>query len=143
MRLSSPVRHRRARFEIIPLIDIMFFLLASFMMVSLTMIRVQALKMDLPTPTAAQPGRKPDMIHLEVDPLGDVFVVQGSERSRKSQPDLFAYLTNRSALNTNLPAFIKGSPEATHGQVVAVLDLCRRAGILKVSFNLSPSLPKK
>jgi hypothetical protein len=36
MRLSSPVPHKRARIEIIPLIDIMFFLLASFMMVSLS-----------------------------------------------------------------------------------------------------------
>jgi biopolymer transport protein ExbD len=137
MRISSPVGHRKARFEIIPLIDIMFFLLASFMMVSLTMIRVQALRMDLPTPTAAQPGKKPEMINLEVDSVGDVFVVQGSERTRKNQPDLFSFLTNRFALNTNIPAFIKGSPEATHGQVVGVLDLCRRAGIQKVSFNLS------
>ena len=132
-----------ARIEIIPLIDIMFFLLASFMMVSLTMIRVQALKMDLPTPTAAQPGKKPDMINLEVDPLGDVYVVQGADRVRKSQPDLFSLLTNRFAANTNVPAFIKGSPESTHGQVVAVLDLCRRAGIQKVSFNLTQMTPKQ
>ena len=36
MNLSSPVRRKHSRIEIIPLIDIMFFLLASFMMVSLT-----------------------------------------------------------------------------------------------------------
>jgi len=36
MRVTSPVPHKRARIEIIPLIDIMFFLLASFMMVSLS-----------------------------------------------------------------------------------------------------------
>jgi biopolymer transport protein ExbD len=35
---SSPVPIKRARIEIIPLIDIMFFLLAAFMLVSLTMI---------------------------------------------------------------------------------------------------------
>lgn len=40
MKIASPVHPRKARLEIIPLIDIMFFLLASFMMVSLTMIRV-------------------------------------------------------------------------------------------------------
>ncbi|HEV3098818.1 MAG TPA: hypothetical protein VGY75_03795 [Candidatus Udaeobacter sp.] len=34
MRVTSPVPHKRARIEIIPLIEIMFFLLASFMMVS-------------------------------------------------------------------------------------------------------------
>jgi hypothetical protein len=36
MRVTSPVPHKRARIEIIPLIDIMFFVLASFMMVSLS-----------------------------------------------------------------------------------------------------------
>ncbi len=141
MKIASPVGHKRARFEIIPLIDIMFFLLASFMMVSLTMIRVEAVRMDLPTPTAAQSGKKPDMVNLEVDNLGDVQLVEGKNRQRKSLPDLYSYLTNRFAANTNLPAYIKGDPEATHGQVIAVLDTCRRAGIQKVSFNIS--LPAK
>jgi biopolymer transport protein ExbD len=36
MRVTSPVPHKRVRIEIIPLIDIMFFLLASFTMVSLS-----------------------------------------------------------------------------------------------------------
>lgn len=139
MKIASPVHPRKARLEIIPLIDIMFFLLASFMMVSLTMIRVESLKMDLPTPTAVTPGKKPEMINLEVDSLGDAHVVLGTERQRKTLPDLYAYLTNRHAANASVPAFIKGSPDATHGQVIAVLDTCRRAGIRKVSFNLSQS----
>lgn len=141
MRLASPIHHKKARFEIIPLIDIMFFLLASFMMVSLTMIRVEAVKMDLPTPTAAAPGKKPEMVNLEVDKVGDVHVVQGKDKQHKSLPDLYSYLTNRHAANTNIPAYIKGDPESTHGQVVAVLDTCRRAGIQKVSFNIT--LPVK
>ena len=142
MRIASPVHHKKARFEIIPLIDIMFFLLASFMMVSLTMIRVEALKMDLPTPTAAALGKKPEMINLEVNSAGDALVVVGNDKPHKSLPDLYSYLTNRHAANTNIPAYIKGSPEATHGQVIAVLDTCRRAGIQKVSFNLSQPLKK-
>lgn len=141
MRIASPVGKKRARLEIIPLIDIMFFLLASFMMVSLTMIRVEAVRMDLPTPTASPGGKKPEMINLEVDAAGDTHVVQGTDKLRKSMPDLYAYLTNRHAANTNVPAYIKGSPDATHGQVIAVLDLCRRAGIQKVSFNIT--LPQK
>ena len=35
MRVTSPIPHKKARIEIIPLIDIMFFLLASFMMVKI------------------------------------------------------------------------------------------------------------
>jgi len=41
MKLGSPVRRKHSRIEIIPLIDIMFFLLASFMMVSLQMDQTQ------------------------------------------------------------------------------------------------------
>jgi len=37
MKLRSPLPQKKNRLEIIPLIDVMFFLLASFMMVSLTM----------------------------------------------------------------------------------------------------------
>lgn len=139
MKIASPVRKKHARFEIVPLIDIMFFLLASFMMVSITMIRVSALRMDLPTPTASTSGRKPSMIHIEVDAVGDAFV----DKQRKTLPDLFAYLTNRHEAETNIPAYIKGSPDATHGQVTAVLDLCRRAGIQKVSFNITQQPQKK
>jgi len=137
MKIASPVGKKRARFEIIPLIDIMFFLLASFMMVSITMIRAEAVRMDLPTPTASTSAKKPAMIHIEVDATGDAFV----EKQRKSIPDLFNYLTNRHAADTNIPAYIKGNPDATHGQVITILDLCRRAGIQKVSFNIT--LPQK
>ena len=41
MKIRSPIRQRQTRLEIIPLIDIMFFLLASFMMVSLQMQKVR------------------------------------------------------------------------------------------------------
>ena len=49
MRVSSPIPHKKARIEIIPLIDIMFFLLASFMMVSLSQVHMKGIKVTLPT----------------------------------------------------------------------------------------------
>ena len=42
MKIGNPLPHKRARIEIIPLIDIMFFLLASFMLASLAMILLEA-----------------------------------------------------------------------------------------------------
>ena len=41
MRVTSPIPKKRARIEIIPLIDIIFFLLATFVMVSLSMTKNQ------------------------------------------------------------------------------------------------------
>jgi len=139
MKLQSPIHKKHARFEIIPLIDIMFFLLASFMMVSITMIRAASVRMDLPTPTASASGQKPAMIHIEVDAIGDVFI----DKQRKTLPDLLTYLKQRHEAEPNIPAFIKGHPQATHGQLIAVLDLCRRAGIQKVSFPLTSTANRR
>ncbi len=48
MQIPSPISKKHARIEIIPLIDIMFFLLASFMMVSLSQVSMKGWKVDLP-----------------------------------------------------------------------------------------------
>ncbi len=137
MKIGSPTPHKKARIEIIPLIDIMFFLLASFMMVSITMVKMQSIKMDLPTATQARRDFKPEIINIAVDKTGECFI----EKQRKSQQEVYDYLTNRlhtSAASTNLPVYISGDKNATHGAVIAVLDLVRRAGIQKVSFAITP-----
>jgi biopolymer transport protein ExbD len=140
MKIGSPLPHKRARIEIIPLIDIMFFLLASFMMVSLTMIRMQSIKMDLPTATQAKRDFKPEIINLQVDKQGEVWI----EKEKKTYTEVSAYLSNRLFLNTNLPVYITGDRDATHGSVISVLDLVRRAGIQRVSFAITfPESKKK
>jgi biopolymer transport protein ExbD len=133
------VPHKKARIEIIPLIDIMFFLLASFMMVSLTMIKMQSIKMDLPTATQAKRDFKPEILNLAVDKLGEVWI----EKEKKTLPEVFSYLTNKLTSNTNLPVYISGDKDATHGSIISVLDLVRKAGVQKVSFAISFPAEKK
>ena len=48
MIIPSLQSRRKARIEIIPLIDIVFFLLATFVMVSLSMIKNQGIEVNLP-----------------------------------------------------------------------------------------------
>ena len=55
MKIRSPLPSRKTRLEIIPLIDVMFFLLASFMMVSLTMTKQQTIKVNLPVAAGGTP----------------------------------------------------------------------------------------
>jgi biopolymer transport protein ExbD len=138
MKIGSPLPHKKARIEIIPLIDIMFFLLASFMMASLTMIRMQSIKMDLPTATAASRDFKPDIINVAVDKKGDIFI----EKKEVTSAELHTYLSNKYRLNTNVPVYISGDKDATHGSVIRVLDLVRREGIQKVSFAITPQQTK-
>jgi biopolymer transport protein ExbD len=130
VKIRSPIPRKRSRLEIIPLIDIMFFLLASFMMVSLQMQKVRTLKAALPTATLATSTAKPDMIKLKVDRFGQVSL-DGDELN---SAQLYAALTNRFNANTNVPVYLSGTRETTHGEMVYVLDMVRRAGIQRVAF---------
>jgi len=132
MKIRSPIPRRRTRLEIIPLIDIMFFLLASFMMVSLQMQKVRTLKASLPTATLATATTRPDLINLTVDRSGQVAV----GKNPVSFPELFTLLTNRHQLNTNIPVYITGNRDATHGSMIYVLDFVKRAGIQRVAISV-------
>jgi biopolymer transport protein ExbD len=134
MKIRSPIARRKTRLEIIPLIDIMFFLLASFMMVSLQMQKVRTLCANLPTATVAHPGTRPDIINLVVNRFGQ------AELDGKTIPfpELRTLLADRCRANTNVPVFISGAREATHGSVIYVLDLVKRAGIQRVAVAVKP-----
>ena len=137
MKIGSPWPHKKARIEIIPLIDIMFFLLASFMMASLSMMRLQSIKMDLPTATVAKASKKPDIVNIAVDQLGNCSI----DKQTYGYADLAHFLSNRYALNTNLPVYITGNDDATHGMIIGVLDLVKSVGIQNVSFAIAPTPP--
>ena len=132
MHISSPVQGKHARIEIIPLIDIMFFLLASFMMVSLSMTKVANIHLNLPPAIAAQSDFGPDMLHIAVDKAGGIWV----EKQPLQPAELYAVLTNRTHFNPHLPVYIGGDAATRHGDMVGVLDLVRKAGIQKVSFTV-------
>src|ERR1700742_3081303 len=74
MKVSSPVPHKRARIEIIPLIDIMFFLLASFMMVSLSQTHMKGIRVNLPAPGMSQQQQnKKDYVAIKVSAGNTVY----------------------------------------------------------------------
>ena len=130
MKISLPIPRRRSRIVIIPLIDIMFFLLASFMMISLQMSRTANIKVNLPSATQAAQDYKPDMVNIAVDKSGAVWL----EKKQIALPDLSAILTARLKGDTNLPVYISGDRDALHGDMVRVYETVRAAGIQKVSF---------
>ena len=139
MKLPSPVRPRKSRIVIIPLIDIMFFLLASFMMISLQMSRTANIKVNLPAASQARQDYKPDMVNITVDKAGAVWL----EKKTISLPDLSLVLSNRFRADTNLPVYISGDRDTLHGDMVNVYEAVRGVGIQKVAFmtgnpNASP-----
>ncbi|HSY20002.1 MAG TPA: biopolymer transporter ExbD [Candidatus Acidoferrales bacterium] len=130
MKLPSPIPKRRARIVIIPLIDIMFFLLASFMMISLQMSRTANIKVNLPPATEARQDYKPDMVNIAVDKSGTVWL----EKKTITLPELSLVLSNRFRANPGLPVYISGDRDTLHGDMVNVYEAVRSAGIQKVAF---------
>src|SRR5205807_8481827 len=111
MKLASPVRRKHSRIEIIPLIDIMFFLLASFMMVSLQMDSTQNVQVNLPEAADAPHDSKPDMLNVAVDKAGAIWL----EKKQVTLPELDLVVSNRFRADTNLPVYISGDRDTLHG----------------------------
>ena len=119
-----------ARIEVVPLIDIMFFLLASFMMVSLSMTQIHRVNLNLPVSSSAVADNKVPPIHLAIDAYGiatwDSAVVTPTEITRRLielKPD------------ENTRVLIGADQDCRHQHVLAVLDAVRAAKVDKVGFE--------
>lgn len=124
-----------ARIEIVPLIDIMFFLLAAFMLVSLSMVNMKSVKVNLPTATAATPQTERDFLNISVDKAGLIFL----DKSPVGRSELAEKLAALHEGNADLRVFISGDKEARHGDMIRVLDTVRGVGIEKVAFEIRPT----
>lgn len=129
---SRTPAENEARIEIIPLIDIMFFLLAAFMLVSLSMVNMRAVKVDLPTATASTPETKRDFVNISVDKSGMAYL----DAKPVGNNELAAALASMRATNNSLRVFVSGDREARHGSVIQVLDVVRSSGIEKIAFEI-------
>ena len=131
MRVASPIPHKRARIEIIPLIDIMFFLLASFMMVSLSQTHMKGIRIQLPGANPPPPGPK-DYVSIRVGAGNTVSFDGGYVQDDQVMP----YLFQLHAANPGVKVSISAEGMARHGDVITVLDKVRRAGIQKVGYQI-------
>ena len=73
MKLRRSRQPKRGRIEIIPMIDVMFFLLATFILASLTMQQLNSIKVDLPQGAAA-PLKTPTRVTLTVTPDSQLYL---------------------------------------------------------------------
>src|SRR6267378_4325662 len=99
-----PRESAEARIEIVPLIDIMFFLLAAFMLVSLSMVNLKSVKVNLPTATTANTDTKKDIVDISIDKAGGVFL----DKKPVGDNELSRGLAALKRQNPNLRVFISG-----------------------------------
>ena len=124
-----------ARIEIIPLIDIIFFLLATFIMVSLSMSKNQGVQVALPIASSAQSlGDQQEMekaVTLSVNDKGEIFF--NKEKILISQLPLKLQTFKLTAKDPKV--VINSDGAADFKFVVAVLDEVRKIGIAKVGIS--------
>ena len=132
MRVSSPVPHKRARIEIIPLIDIMFFLLASFMMVSLSQTHMKGIRVNLPAAVAPPPSPVKDYVSIKIQEGNAVYF----DNQFVSDDQVLPRLYQLHQTNPEIKVSLSASLMAMHGDVIAVLDKIRSAGITKVGYQI-------
>ncbi len=130
MRLPQEYK-RRARIEIIPLIDIIFFLLATFVMVSLSMIKNQGVFVKLPKAATGLSQERSLSSTITVKKNGDLFL----NKEKILPRDLFRNLEELKKTDPGQKIFLNGDEQAYFGNIVSVLDRVRAVGIEKVSIQ--------
>ena len=132
MQVSSPIPKKHARIEIIPLIDIMFFLLASFMMVSLSQTHMKGIRIQLPSSNVPPPNTPKDFVSVRVG-AGNTVSFDGQ---LVTEDQVLPRLFQLHAANPNIKISISAEGMARHGDVITVLDKVRRVGIQKVGYQI-------
>ncbi|HZM69109.1 MAG TPA: biopolymer transporter ExbD [Candidatus Cryosericum sp.] len=131
MRFSA-YQHKKAKIEIVPLIDVVFFLLATFVMVSLSMTRNQGMQVQLPTATTAGKQDADDKaVTLTVLESGEVFY----NKEKVTMAQLPFKLQTLKTSQQDPKVILNAAAEADFKQVVAVLDETRKSGITKVGIS--------
>lgn len=117
--------------EIIPFIDIMFFLLATFMMVSLSMIKNEGLPVNLPAAVTSRAEERQSSVTVTLTEDDNLYL----EKEMLALDALKTKLRELKTLDADLKVFINGDRNASFGQAIEVLDELRSAGIQKVSIQ--------
>ena len=132
MRVVTPIPHKKARIEIIPLIDIMFFVLASFMMVSLSQVHMKGIKVNLPSGVSGQTQTKREYISVSVDKDGHYFF----DKDEVKDEELMSRLRKVHDSAPEAKVFVRGDRDSVHLNVTHALDIIRSAGFYKISFEI-------
>jgi biopolymer transport protein ExbD len=133
MKMRSPIPKKHARIEIIPLIDIMFFLLASFMMVSLSQTHMKGIRVNLPSANYVPPANQvKDYIAIRVTEGGLIYF----DNEPILSDDVLNRLYQLHQQNKDIKVSLSAELLATHGDVITLLDKIRLSGITKIGYQI-------
>ena len=124
---------KRARIEIVPMIDVVFFLLIFFMMASLSMTVYRGLPVNLPrASTGTTPPAETAAITVARD--GQAYL----DRQPVTRATLGERLRGLVGANREVAIVITADEAVAHGRVVEVLDEVRTAGVTRMAIAIRP-----
>jgi biopolymer transport protein ExbD len=124
---------KRARIEIVPMIDTIFFLLVYFLIASLTMTRMNAQKVALPQSYTAS-GHASSQVIVTVDHAGRYYLDRDSVAEEQVKPAL----ESRLAADPNLTVVINCDKDQPVAGFNRVYDLVKQANAANVMVATTP-----
>lgn len=128
MKFKSRKKTKKAKIEIIPMIDVMFFLLATFILASLSMQNINSLPVNLAKGKASLALEKED-VTITIDKNGWVFLNKELIKLELIQKKLSILLDEK-----NDKVIIAADKDCSHGLVVKVMAESKKAGVKHFSI---------
>ena len=123
---------KKARIEIIPLIDVIFFLLATFVLFTLSLNKIQSLDIVLPQASNVESKDDTESVTIQVSDAGTVYWNRELIQTAEVAPRLQNYAAQHP---TDARVLVTSDDRAKYGATILVLDEVRKAGISKVSIE--------
>ncbi|MDJ0571870.1 MAG: biopolymer transporter ExbD [Pleurocapsa sp. MO_192.B19] len=118
-----PINEPEEQFEIniLPMIDVIFSILAFFIISTLFLTRSQGLPVDLPSAQTSEPKQSVQM-NITIEPDGQMYL----DRKPIKLEQLKGALTEKIAPNSESVVIINADEKVEHGTVVKVMDRLRQ-----------------
>ena len=129
---------KKARIEIIPMIDTIFFLLVFFMISTLSMAQYRGLPVNLPKAASGQQAPA-ETAAITIDKQARLFLNKESVDTAVLGDRLRQQLVN----NPDLLVVINADDGVEHGHVVEVMDIARGADVVKMAIAVKPKEAKR
>jgi Biopolymer transport protein len=135
---SGPGGAKKARIEIIPLIDVVFFLLATFVLFTLSLNKSEGLSgISMPQSDSAEPRDPSDSVTISVTQEGTI----GWNKDPVTLDEFLSRLRSYKASNPEGRILINGDENAFFSQAIYVFDEVRKAGFQKVLIETRLKAP--
>ncbi len=110
-----------AQINIVPMIDVIFAILAFFIMSSLFLTKLEGLPVNLPKASSAQQQQATEPITVTIDQLGTISL----NRKPTNIDNLETQIKKVAGANQERLVIINADENVTHGKVIAVMDRLR------------------